>query len=123
MKTREQQWSDQYGAYLNGERILLPRQVNEEFASVCLLLRDAAWASGLFPTSSMGRLGITTSPVYEEWIVGRSAWLGVDEKGQLSVTYQEDAGRTQATHNVAAFGPDVLNAAATWLRGESAYDG
>jgi hypothetical protein len=123
MRSREQQWSDQHDTYRAGTRMLLPHQLNDEYAAVCLLLRDAPWAAGLFPTSSLGRLGITASPIYEEWIVGRSAWLGANAEGQLSVTYQENSGRTRATRNVASFGANVLQDVASWLRGEVEHDG
>jgi hypothetical protein len=117
MRSREQQWTEMHDAYCKGERMFLPRQLNKEFASVCLLLRDAEWAADLFPISSLGRLGITTSPVYKEWVGGRYVSLGVDEQDRLTITSYDGSNTVKSTRHVAEFDAQSLQEAAAWLHG------
>ena len=114
MPSREDHWTALHQAYDNG--IYSQECRSEELANACLVLRDAEWALSLFPSSSMGQLGIVSSSDYSEWTKRRSAWLACDEQRRLAVTLQEGVERSRNIRVLDDVSPETLRKITDWVR-------
>jgi hypothetical protein len=116
MKDREQLWTEMHDAYLGVKPYsLVP--LKERLAAICLTLRDAPWAAGLFPTWSMAQLGIATSPDYRDWR-RRSVQFSSNKRRGLAVTFIVDS-RAQRSEVLPGVGSEEeLQRLAAWLRSE-----
>jgi hypothetical protein len=113
MTSREEHWSSLHREYDTG--IYSQQCRSEELAQACLVLRDAAWASRLFPSFSVGRLGIVSSSNYSEWMQRRSAWLACDEQRRLAVTLQEGLRSSRDIRVLNGASPEALREIADWV--------
>jgi hypothetical protein len=114
MPSREEHWTALHQAYANG--IYSQECGSEELAKICLVLRDAEWAFSLFPSLSMGRLGVVSSSDYSEWTKRRSAWLACDEQRRLAVTLQEGVERSRNMRLLNDVAPETLREITDWVR-------
>ena len=116
MEEREQLWTDMHDAYLGVKPYSLV-SLKDQLAAICLTMRDAPWAAGLYPTWSMARLGISTSPNYQEWRIGRSVMFSVDKQRRLVVTFYVGT-RARTSEVLPSTGDEELQRIAAWVRGD-----
>jgi hypothetical protein len=116
MENRERLWTDMHESYLGRKPYsLVP--LKDRLAAICLTLRDAPWATGLFPTWSMAQLGIATSPDYRDWR-RRSVQFSCDKQRRLVVSFIVGS-RAKASEVLPGAGSEEeLQRLAAWLRSD-----
>ncbi len=119
--SRYELWTELHSAYVDGP--YANELMAETLAAACLIFRDAAWATDLYPTCSHGMLGITITADYLASRGRRSIWLAADEEHRPVVRYQEGLGSTSGRdERVADFREPTLKALALWVRGRGDED-
>ena len=90
-------------------------------ADACRVLRDAAWAVGLHPSTSHSYLGVSTADNYTERRERRSAWVGFDYTGRLQLVLQEAGTTDEDHHDLPDLGETTLRRIAEWALGDHAW--
>lgn len=116
MPSREEQWTDLMSQYERG--ILRQVPCAAGLAAACEVLRDSSWASDLYPWSSVGRLGLSSTPIYEEALERRAVWFSAAAEGNVAASFQERFGSIPVrTENLPDLSEKSLSLLASWVRG------
>lgn len=118
MSTREEQWTYFSLAY---ERGYLQRMSGApEISAACRILRDAPWASDLYPWTSLGVLIISTAQDYPQLLKRRSVRLRGKVDGAIPAHFYKWSGRSAGrVERLVTISEESLRPLVSWVRGGS----